>query len=71
MATSSSSSTFGRITGLDLQAVYMTMLGLVGLYLILTNAKVINTLATTGLKGGLSGLVILQGRDPKKTGLGL
>lgn len=60
-----------KYLGIDLQAVYMTMLGLVGLYLVVKNYGAINALAKTGVKGGLSGLVILQGRDPSKVGLGV
>jgi hypothetical protein len=60
-----------KYLGIDIQAIYMTMLGLVGLYLVLKNSGAVNTLARTGLKGGLGGLIILQGRDPARIGTGL
>lgn len=60
-----------RVLGIDIQAVYMTMLGLVALYLILTHATQLNRLITTGARTGLGGLVILQGRNPRTVGLGV
>lgn len=59
-----------RVLGIDIQAIYMTMLGLVALYLILTHAGQLNTLLRTGFKGSLEGLVILQGRNLKTAGVG-
>ncbi len=53
-----------RILGIDLQAIYMTMLALAGLYLILRYAPQLNTLVRTAAKAGLSGVVIAQGRTP-------
>lgn len=53
-----------RVLGIDLQAVYMTMLALAGLYLILRFAPQLNTLVRTAAKAGLSGVVIAQGRTP-------
>jgi hypothetical protein len=58
-----------QILGIDLQAIYMTMLGLVALYLILTHASQLNALLKTGFGGGLEGLVILQGRNLKTAGV--
>jgi hypothetical protein len=53
-----------RVLGIDVQAIYMTMLGLVALYLVATNASRINTLFKTGLRGSTDALFILQGRTP-------
>ena len=58
-----------KYLGLDLQAIYMTMLSLVGLYLILTHASQLNALVKTGLTGGVDSLVILQGRSLKSAGV--
>lgn len=60
-----------RVLGIDIEAIYMTMLGLVALYLILTHGAQLNTLLRTGFRGGLEGLVILQGRNIKTAGVGL
>lgn len=54
-----------RVLGIDLEAVFMTMLGLVGLYLILTHASQLNALIKTGTGAGIESLVVLQGRNPK------
>jgi hypothetical protein len=53
-----------RVLGIDLQAIYMTMLGLAGLYLILRYAPQLNALVRTASKAALSGVVIAQGRTP-------
>lgn len=54
-----------KVIGVDMNGIAMTMLALVGLYLILTHAKSLNTLiATTGTVWN-KGLVVLQGRSPK------
>lgn len=44
----------------------MTMLGLVGLYLVLTRASSVNALVKTTLGSANKSLVILQGRSPSK-----
>lgn len=54
-----------KVLGIDLEAVFMTMLGLVGLYLILTRATDLNTLIKTTTAAGVESLVVLQGRNPK------
>jgi len=51
-----------RVLGIDLQAVFMTMLGLVGLYLVLTRAPALNSLVKSTVHGANESLVILQGR---------
>lgn len=54
-----------KYLGLDIQAIYMTMLTLVGLYLVLTHASQLNTLVKTAATFGTNSLVILQGRSPR------
>lgn len=54
-----------KVLGIDLEAVFMTMLGLVGLYLILTHASQLNSLVKTSTGAGIESLVVLQGRNPK------
>lgn len=54
-----------RTLGIDLEAVFMTMLGLVGLYLVLTRAPQLNTIIRTTLSGANTSLVVLQGRNPR------
>lgn len=56
-----------RVLGVDLQAVYMTMLALAGLYLIMRYAPQLNTLVKTASKAALAGVVIAQGRTPPPT----
>lgn len=51
-----------KYLGIDIQAIYMTMLGLVGLYLIVTHADQVNALVRTAARFGTDSLVILQGR---------
>lgn len=51
-----------RVLGVDLQAVFMTMLALVGLYLVLTRAPALNTLIRSSVRGANESLIILQGR---------
>jgi hypothetical protein len=51
-----------KVLGVDLQAVFMTMLALVGLYLVLTRSSALNALLKTTLKGTNESLIILQGR---------
>jgi hypothetical protein len=58
-----------KVLGVDIQAVAMTMLTLVGLYLVLKNANALNSLAKTGLGSFNKSLVILQGRSPKALGV--
>ena len=55
-----------KVLGVDLDGIAMTMLGLVGLYLILTNAKGLNSLITSAGGSWNRSLVVLQGRDPRK-----
>jgi hypothetical protein len=55
-----------KVLGIDLEAVFMTMLALVGLYLILTRAAALNTLVKTVSGSAVTSLVVLQGRDPRK-----
>ena len=54
-----------KIVGVDFQAVFMTMLGLIALYLLLVHSSAVNTLVKTVLNGADTSLVILQGRSPK------
>ena len=54
-----------RVLGIDVQAIYMTMLALVGLYLVLTHADQLNSLVRTAAGYGVESLVVLQGRDPR------
>jgi len=58
-----------KVLGVDLQAIAMTMLALVGLYLILKNAGPLNNIIKTSLGQWNRGLVILQGRSPKAVGV--
>lgn len=58
-----------KVLGVDIQAIAMTMLALVGLYLILKNAGPLNTIVKTGWGKWNQGLVILQGRSPKAVGV--
>ncbi len=55
-----------KILGVDLQAVFMTMLSLVGLYLVVTNASALNVLVSTVLGYATESLVVLQGREPAR-----
>ncbi len=57
-----------RVLGIDVQAIYMTMLGLVALYLVATHAGQLNTLFKTGFRGSTDALFILQGRTPPRYG---
>ncbi len=54
-----------KVLGIDIQAIYMTMLGLVALYLVLTHASQLNTIVKTAATFGTNSLVILQGRSPR------
>lgn len=54
-----------KVLGVDLNAIAMTMLALVGLYLILTRAGALNSLVKTSLGAWNQSLVILQGRNPR------
>lgn len=55
-----------RSIGASLQEIYLTMLALVAVYLIATNAKNLNLLVKTVAGTGERSLVILQGRNPNK-----
>lgn len=57
-----------RAIGVDIQAIFMTMLSLVAVYLVVTNASAINTLVRTLAVAGTDSLIILQGRNPSKVG---
>ena len=57
-----------KALGIDIEAVIMTMLGLIALYLILTNAGALNRILGTVFSGGNTAFVVLQGRNPR-TGL--
>lgn len=54
-----------KYLGIDIQAIYMTMLGLVGFYLVLTHASQLNAIVKTAAGFGTTSLVILQGRSPR------
>jgi hypothetical protein len=54
-----------KTLGIDLEAVFMTMLALVGLYLVLTRAEAINSIVKTTTSAGVTSLVVLQGRNPR------
>ncbi len=51
-----------KIIGIDFQAVFLTMLALVGLYLVLTRADQVNALVKSIARSTNESLVILQGR---------
>lgn len=53
-----------KYLGIDLGKIYMTMLGLVALYLVASNASAFNSLAKSGFRAGTESLFILQGRTP-------
>jgi hypothetical protein len=54
-----------RTLGIDLEAVFMTMLALVGLYLVLTRASALNAIIRSVSRASVESLVVLQGRSPK------
>jgi hypothetical protein len=54
-----------KVLGIDIQAIYMTMLALVGLYLVLTHASALNAIVKTSATAGTDALVILEGRNVK------
>lgn len=53
-----------KYLGIDIGAIYMTMLGLVALYLVAKNAGALNTLVKSSARAGTDSLFILQGRNP-------
>lgn len=55
------------IAGIDFQRIMLTMLGLVGLYLVVTRPAALNDLIKTSVGGFNESLVILQGRNPRGT----
>lgn len=57
-----------RVLGVDIQAIFMTMLALVALYLVLTNASALNSLIKTIATSSSDSLIILQGRNPRQIG---
>ena len=56
-----------RLVGIDFNQIMLTMLGLVGLYLVVTRPAALNELIKTGVGGFNESLVILQGRSPRGT----
>ncbi len=58
-----------RYLGIDVQAIYMTMLGLVALYLVLTHASQLNAIVKTSAGFAERSLVILQGRSLRSAGV--
>ncbi len=56
-----------NVLGVDFNRLALTMLALVGLYLVVTRPKGLNDLAKTGIRGWSEWLVILQGRNPRTT----
>lgn len=55
-----------NIIGIDLQRLALTMLGLVGLYLIVKNPKGLNEFVKSVSSSWNTSLVVLQGRNPAK-----
>ena len=53
------------IIGVDVNGIFLTMLSLVGLYLVLKNASALNTLVKTIASSSTDSLIILQGRNPR------
>lgn len=53
-----------NVLGIDIQKIYLTMLALVGLYLVAKNAGSLNTLVKSSARAGTDSLFILQGRTP-------
>lgn len=51
-----------KVLGVDLQAVFMTMLALVGLYLVLTRSPALVAIIKGVTHGANDSLIILQGR---------
>lgn len=54
-----------RVLGIDINGIFLTMLSLVGLYLVLKNAGPLNALVKTIASSGTDSLIILQGRSPR------
>lgn len=55
-----------NLLGIDLQRIALTMLGLVGLYLIVKNPNGLNQFVKSVGGSWNSSLVVLQGRNPSK-----
>lgn len=55
-----------KVLGVDIQSIAMTMLALVGLYLVLTRARDLNSLIKSVGGSWNSSLVVLQGRSPRR-----
>jgi hypothetical protein len=49
--------------------IIMTVLGLIALFLVLSNGNAFNTALKTAGDTALKGVAVLQGRDTKKAGL--
>lgn len=56
----------GKVLGVNLNEIAMTMLAMVGLYLILRNAGALNNLIRSTTGAWNSSLVVLQGRSPSR-----
>jgi hypothetical protein len=54
-----------QVLGVDINKIFLTMLSLVGLYLVLTHAGPLNTLVKTIASSSTDSLIILQGRNPR------
>jgi hypothetical protein len=52
--------------GVDLNGVLMTMLSLIALYLIVTNAPGVNAFIRNLVRGGAEIFTVLQGREPRR-----
>ena len=50
---------------MNIQKVVLTILGLIALFLVLSNGNVFNTALTTASDTALKGVAVLQGRDSK------
>lgn len=57
-----------RVLGVNLQEIYMTMLALVGLYLVLTRADQLNRIIRSVAQASTDSLIVLQGRNPSTIG---
>lgn len=52
-----------KVLGVDIQAIFMTMLALVGLYLVITHPTALTSIIGGTWHGANDSLVILQGRS--------
>lgn len=51
-----------KLIGIDFQTIFLTMLALVGFYLVLTRASAVNAIVKSIARATNESLVILQGR---------